>query len=64
MENWETMQIKREIFTLYDSVIPLWNNFYRKNGNFNETDIKAIKNILKLIEKNIKEINEEIKYYE
>lgn len=48
MDNyWETMQIKREIFDIQEKAATLWNLFYRKDGNFNETDLKAIENIMK-----------------
>lgn len=60
MNNWETTQIKREIFDIQDKVRILWNNLYRKDGEFNETDLKAIENIMKSIEHNFKEIKEMI----
>lgn len=60
MDNWETMMVKREIFDLFDYARILYNDFYRKDGNFNETDTKAIKNIIKTIEKDINEIKEEM----
>ena len=60
MNNWETMQIKREIFDIQDKVRVLWNDFYRKDGEFDETDLKAIENIMKSMEHNFKEIKEMI----
>lgn len=60
MDNWKTNEIKREIFDIQDKVRILWNDFYRKDGEFNETDLKAIENIMKSMEYNFKEIKEMI----
>ena len=57
---WETMQIKREIFDIYENVRILWNDFYRKDEEFNETDLKAIESIMEKIEKKKKKIKEMI----
>lgn len=61
MNNWETMQVKRIIFDLFDYARILWNDFYRLDRDFNEEDIKRIKELIKLIDYDAREIKEELK---
>ena len=61
MNNWDTMQLKRELFDLFDNSRILYNDFYRIQRNFNEDDLKTIEKIMELIEHNTKEVKEIIK---
>jgi hypothetical protein len=60
MNNWETMKTKRIIFDLFDYARILWNDFYRLDRDFNEEDVKRLKELIKLIEHDTKEIKEMI----
>lgn len=61
MNNWETMQTKRIIFDLFDYARMLWNDFYRLDRDFNEEDTKRLKEIVKIMEHDLREIKEELK---
>lgn len=61
MNNWETMQVKRIIFDLFDYARILWNDFYRLDRDFNEEDIKRLRELIKLIDYDVREIKEELK---
>lgn len=62
MDSWEIMQLKRELFNLYDLARILFNQFYNGKDSYNKTDINAIYNLMRCIKKNIAEIEEEIKF--
>lgn len=63
--NWKTMNIKREIFDLFDYNRQLFNDYYNGfEGSYTEQDIQTISAIINNIEHNIKNIREEIEYYE
>lgn len=59
------LYIKQNIFSIFDTSRVLFNNFYNGHlDNYNDMEIIAITNMLKVIENNINEIKEEIKYSE
>ncbi len=60
MNNWDTFQLKRVLFDLFDNAREIFNNYYRLDRNFTEEDLIIIKKYIKLIENNIEEIKEEI----
>ncbi len=60
MDNWETMQIKRILFDLFDNARELYNVYYRTDKNYTEEDIKTIKKYIELMENKIKEVKEEL----
>lgn len=60
MNNWDTMNIKSELFSLFDYARELYNVYYRSDKDFNEEDLKTIQEYIKLIEENIKEVKEMI----
>lgn len=60
MNSWKTMQTKRIIFDLFDYARMLWNDFYRLDRNFTEEDIKRLKEIVKIMEHDLREIKEEL----
>ena len=63
--NWKSTNIKREIFSLYDSARELFNNYYNGfEGAYTSEDIKAIGDVVMDIEHNLGNIKEEIEYYE
>ena len=61
MDNWKTMQIKRIIFDLFDYARILFNDFYRLERDFNEEDIKRLRELIKIIDYDAREIKEELK---
>lgn len=60
MNNWDTMNIKSELFSLFDYARELYNVYYRSDKDFNDEDLKTIQEYIKLIEENIKEVKEMI----
>lgn len=57
------LYVKQNIFTIFDTTRVLFNNFYNGHfDNYSDIEIKAIVNMLKVIENNVNEIKEEIKY--
>ena len=59
------LYVKQNIFTIFDTARVLFNNFYNGHfDNYSDIEIKAIVNMLKVIENNVNEIKEEIKYSE
>ena len=62
MNNWDSMQLKRYLFDLYDSARILFNDYYRIDRDFNEDDLKAISKLMELVEYDSKEIKEMINY--
>lgn len=60
MDSWKTMQTKRIIFDLFDYARMLWNDFYRLDRNFTKEDIKRLKEIVKIMEHDLREIKEEL----
>lgn len=63
--NWKTMNVKREIFDLYDYARVLFNQLYNgHDNNYTDTEIALLENVIKAIENNIKNIREEIEYYD
>ena len=62
---WSNMNIKREIIDLFGNSRILFNDYY--NGfatEYYDSDLEKIKKIISDIEINIKNIREEITYYE
>lgn len=60
-DNWKTMNIKREIFDLYDNARVLFNDYYNGfEGSYTIEDIETIKSLLSKIEGNINNIKEEL----
>ena len=62
MDSWKTMQTKRIIFDLFDYARMLWNDFYRLDRNFTKEDIKRLKEIVKIMEHDLREIKEELQW--
>lgn len=63
--NWKTTNIKREIFQMFDYGIRLFNDYYNGfEGAYKEEDIQKISELINDIEYSIKNIKEEIEYYE
>lgn len=58
------LYFKSEIFNVFEIARILFNNYYNGKDDYSDIDIKAINNMLLSIEHNIKNIKEEIKYYE
>lgn len=56
------MNIKREIFTIFDYVRELYNVYYRTDEEYTEEDLKVIKDYIEKIEESIKNIKEELKW--
>ena len=55
------LNIKNEIFDLFDNARILFNDYYNgHNGKYTEQEITAIESAIMLIENNIKEIREEL----
>lgn len=55
------LEIKREIFDLYENARSLFNDFYNGHeGTYTEHDISSIETIISFIENNIDNIKEEI----
>ena len=61
MNDWKTMQIKRIIFDLFDYARILFNDFYRLERDFNEEDIRRLRELIKIIDYDAREIKEELK---
>ena len=61
MNNWETMNLKRNLFDLCDTARIIWNDIYRIDRNYNEDDIKKLEKLIELLEYDIKEVKEELK---
>lgn len=60
-DNWKTMNVKREIFDLFDNARVLFNDYYNGfEGSYTIEDIETIKSLLSKIEGNIKNIKEEL----
>ena len=59
--NWKIMNIKREIFDLYDYARVLFNQLYNgHDNNYTDTEIALLENVIKAIENNIDNIKEEL----
>ena len=61
MNNWNSMQLKRELFDLFENARILFNDYYRIDRDFNEEDLKAIEKLMELVDYDSKEIKEMIK---
>ena len=60
-DNWKTMNIKREIFDLFDNARVLFNDYYNGfEGSYTIEDIETIKSLLSKIDGNINNIKEEL----
>jgi len=55
------MNLKRELFDLYDNVRIIWNDIYRINRNYNKEDLQKLEKLIELVEHDSKEIKEMIK---
>ena len=62
MNNWDTMQTKRELFDLFENARILYNEYYRIQRDFCKDDLKAIKKFMELVDNNSKNIKEMINY--
>ena len=55
------LELKRQIFDLFDSARVLFNDYYNGKNNYTETDLLEISNLIRKIETiNIPSIKEEV----
>lgn len=56
------IEIKRNIYNVYDIARILWNNYYNGKEEYTKNDLKGIKYIITSLDVTIKELKESVDY--